>query len=74
MKGRHWDELLNRPDRVLQEFLEEKADSVRNRLAEAIGVKVSRPVCYSAERAYNVAKLLDMLIDNMPKERRMLCG
>ena len=72
MKGRHWDERLNRPDSVLHEFLEGKADSVRSRLAEATGVKVSRPVYYSAERGYNVEKLLDMVIDNMPKERRRL--
>ncbi len=72
MKGRHWDECLNRPDSFLQEFLEEKADSVRKRLAEATGVKVSRPVYYSAERGYNIGKLLDMVIDNMPKERRRL--
>ncbi len=70
MKGRHWDESLNCPDGILLEFLEDKADSVRSRLAEATGAKVSRPVYYSAERGYNVEKLLDMVIDNMPRERR----
>lgn len=72
MKGRHWDGRLNRPDSILYEFLEEKAESVQNRLVEATGTKVSRPVYYSAEREYNIEKLLDMVIDNMPKERRKL--
>ncbi|MDB8772100.1 GTPase [Ruminococcus sp. 1001136sp1] len=72
MKGRHWDENLNCPDSVLLDFLEDKANSVRSRLAEATGTRVSRPVYYSAERGYNVEKLLDMVIDNMPRERRKL--
>lgn len=74
MKGRHWDERANRPDRVLSDFLESKAESVRNRLAEATGVKIPRPVCFSAEKNYNVGKLLDMIVDNMPKERRNLAA
>lgn len=72
MKGRHWNECLNCPDGFLLEFLEEKVNSVRNRLAEATGARVSRPVYYSAERGYNIEMLLDMLIDNMPRERRRL--
>ena len=72
MKGRHWDEQLNCPNSMLHDFLEAKVDSVRSRLAEATGAKVSRPVYYSAERGYNVEKLLDMVIDNMPRERRRL--
>lgn len=72
MKGRHWDELRNQPDKVLEHFLKEKAESVQERVWEATGVRIRRPVCYSAERGYHVAELLDMIIDNMPKERRML--
>lgn len=72
MKGRHWDEKNNCPDSTLLEFLEEKAESVRSRLAEATGVKVMKPVFFSAEQGYNVNRLLDMLIDNIPKERRKL--
>ncbi|MCR5609592.1 MAG: 50S ribosome-binding GTPase [Lachnospiraceae bacterium] len=73
MKGRHWYEKHNCPDEVLMSFLEEKADSVRRRLAEATNVKVLRkPVFYSAERGYNVKNVLDMIIDNMPRERRKL--
>lgn len=72
MKGRHWNERLNCPDCVLSAFLKEKAESVRSRIKEATGVGVARPVYYSAERGYNVDKLLDMIIDNMPGERRKL--
>ena len=72
MKGRHWNECANCPDIVLRDFLDRKAESVRNRLAEATGVKVRMPVYYSAERGYNVEKFMDMIIDNMPRERRKL--
>lgn len=72
MKGRHWNDRKNCPDDALLKFLKDKAKSVQSRLAEATNVKVSMPVFYSAERNYNVEKLLDMIIDNMPKERREL--
>ena len=72
MKGRHWDEEHNCPDEILINFLEEKAYSVRRRLKEATNVEVTKPVFYSAERGYNVEKLMDMIIDNMPKGRRKL--
>lgn len=54
------------------EFLSEKAESVRNRIWEATGVRIPEPVFYSAERNYNVEKLLDAIIDSMPTERREL--
>lgn len=72
MKGRHWDERRNCPDETLMSFLEEKAASVQSRLVEATRARVKKPVFYSAERGYNVEKLLDMIVDNMPKERRKL--
>lgn len=72
MKVRHWMESANCPDAVLDDFLRQKADSVCSRIAEATGVRVRRPVCYSAEKGYNVGKFLDMIIDNMPKERRKI--
>ena len=72
MKGRHWNETWDCPDNVLHEFLEQKAASVQSRIREATGVNVVKPVYYSAERNYNVEKLLDMIIDNIPSERRQL--
>ena len=50
MKGRHWNEKRNCPDEVLKEFLNEKACYIQSRLREATGVKVPRPIYYSAER------------------------
>jgi len=70
MKGRHWDYVKNRPDEVLLQFLNDKSDSVQKRLREAIGVNVTRPVYYSAEKDYNVDRLLDAIIDGIPKTRR----
>lgn len=72
MKGRHWNDRKNCPDSTLLNFLEKKAASVCSRLLEATGVTISKPVYYSAERGYNIEKLLDMIIDNMPKTKRQL--
>lgn len=72
MKGRHWDEQNNRPDAILYDFLEEKAESVKARIKEGTGVSICRPVYYSAEKNYNIDKLMDMIIDHMPRERREL--
>ena len=72
MKGRHWNYEENRPDRILAEFLEEKAGSIKKRVMESTGVRIADPVCYSAEKNYNIEKLLDLIIDNMPTERRRI--
>lgn len=72
MKGRHWDYRNNCPDRILEEFLEQKVESIQRRIYEATGVKGARPVYYSAEKGYNIKALLDLIIDNMPNRRREL--
>lgn len=72
MKGRHWNKETNRPDKVLLDFLEKQAISIQNRVKEATGVTIRKPVYYSAEYGYNVEKLLDFIIDNMIVERRSL--
>lgn len=72
MKGRQWDEQFNCQDSVLYDFLERKANFVCSRLAKVTGARVSKTVYYSSERGYNIDKLLDMDIDNMPRERRKL--
>ena len=74
MKGRHWNKETNRPDEVLLDFLEKQAISIQNRVKEATGVTIRKPVYYSAEYGYNVEKLLDFIIDNMIVERRRLIG
>lgn len=71
MKGRHWDERNNRPDPVLQDYLEAQAESVRKRVKEATGVDVGRPVYYSAEKNYHMEELMDSVIDRIPIQRRI---
>ena len=72
MKGRHWNKETNEPDEILIEFLEKQASSIQNRVKEATGVTIRKPVYYSAEYGYNIEKLLDFIIDNMIVERRPL--
>ena len=72
MKVRHWNKETNRPDEVLVDFLERQALSIQNRVKEATGVTIRKPVYYSAEYGYNIEKLLDFIIDNMIVERRPL--
>lgn len=72
MKDRHWNKETNRPDEVLVDFLERQALSIQNRVKEATGVTIRKPVYYSAEYGYNIEKLLDFIIDNMIVERRPL--
>ena len=72
MKGRHWDYLSQRPDPVLMEFLEDQAVSIQKRVREATGITLVKPVYYSAEYGWNVDKVLDLIVDHMPRERRKL--
>ena len=72
MKGRHWDNFYNRPDNILEDFLNEQANSIQRRVREATGVNIIKPVYYSAEYSYNVNKLMDLIIDNIPVNRRDL--
>lgn len=72
LKANHWNQAWNCPDEMLRRFLEDKVTSVQERIEEATGIEVYRPVYYSAEKNYNVEKLLDMIIDNMPQGRRVL--
>ncbi|MGX2949715.1 GTPase family protein [Ursidibacter sp. B-7004-1] len=70
MKGRNWDYVLNRPQCELTDFLNEKARSVQDRIKEATGLSISKPVFYSAEKKWNVDKLMDHIIDHIPYDRR----
>ncbi len=70
MKGRHWDFENNKPMKKLKSFLEEQANSIQKRVKEATGVEIIKPIYYSAEYNYNIDKLLDLFIDNMPNRKR----
>jgi hypothetical protein len=70
MKGRHWNHEQNRPEAALAQFLDEKAESVQRRILESTGLRIRRPVCYSARAGYNVCALMDHIIDHVPTSRR----
>ncbi len=72
MKGRHWNHKNKKPNKKLKDFLEAQVDSIQKRVKEATGVNIIRPIYYSAEHSYNIDVLLDLLIDNMPREKREL--
>ena len=72
MSGRHWDFYSNTPDSALKAFLDEQAESIRRRIRETTGVNIILPVYYSAEYGYNIEKVLDLIIDHIPLERRKL--
>lgn len=72
MKGRYWDTVQQKPTQKLVSFLEEQADSIQKRVKEATGVEIIRPIYYSGEHGYNIEKLMDLIIDNMPKSKRKL--
>ncbi len=79
MKGKHWDSLNNKPDAVLTQFLDEKAESVRRRIREGTGVDIE-PVYYSAgykdgdeqRNPYNLSKLLYFIIQHTPERKRII--
>ena len=79
MKGKHWDSVNNKPDAVLTQFLDEKAESVRRRIREGTGVDIM-PVYYSAgykdgteqQAPYNLSKLLYLIIQHTPKKKRLI--
>ena len=79
MKGKYWNYAEHRPEPRLEEFLKQKAESVKNRIFEATGVSVE-PICYSAgytedgvqEPPYNLGKLLLQIVRQTPSEKRVL--
>lgn len=70
MKGRHWIEHENKPDYILQDFLEKQALSIQKRILEATEIEVSKPVYYSAENDFNIYAVLELIHDSIPMKRR----
>lgn len=70
MKGRHWDDVALKPDHHLIEFLETQAYSIKNRVREATGIEIIKPVYYSAKYGWNIQAVIDMIINHMPLKRR----
>lgn len=72
MKGRHWCNQSLKPLPLLEEFLDKKVNSIQQRVLEATGVRIKKPIYYSAEYNYNIDVLFDFIIDNMkPKKRKL---
>ena len=78
MKGRYWNHKTNMPEKKLEEFLDEKVKSVKNRVKEATNVDIE-PIYYSAgfkeedeqQPPYNLSKLLSFIINYTPKNKRV---
>ena len=78
MKGKHWNEDENKPDEILEAFLDEKAISVRNRIKEATQIDVET-IYYSAGYTdgdtqmppYNLTKLFSYILRMTPTEKRL---
>jgi uncharacterized protein len=69
MKGKGWNNQTNKPEEVLIDFLNEKVESVRRRINEGTKVDVE-PIYYSAEKFFNISKLLSFIIKHTPAEKR----
>ena len=79
MNGNHWNSETNEPDEVLSDFLEKKAESVRERINKSTELNIE-PVYYCAGyteengeqcKPYNLAKLLYYIIKSIPSEKRL---
>lgn len=79
MSGRHWNFEENKPDGKLVEFMNEKVESVRNRIYESTGVRIE-PIYYAAgfkedddeQQPYNLSKLLYYILQKTPKQKRVV--
>lgn len=79
--GREWDAERSMPDESLKAALEEKADSVRQRILDSTGIDVT-PVCYTAgyldeatgkqDKPYHIEELLRAILDKLPEEKRLV--
>ena len=78
MKGHGWDMAKNAPTPELRAFLDEKARSIHKRIMEnnfnsaQSLYSLPQPVYYSAQTGYNVDKFFDFIIENLPKQRRII--
>lgn len=77
--GRHWDYEKNEPDEVLVKFLEEKVESIKERIKTDSGLEIE-PVYYCAGYKeskgdvvypYNLSKLLYYILSAMPSHKRV---
>ena len=69
MKGEFWNKEQNKPEKELEEFLNEKVISIQNRIKEATSILIQKPIYYSAICNYNIDTFFNFIVDNLPKER-----
>ena len=70
LSGRHFDYTSKTPDSTLEDRLIKAKGSLKNRIKSSTGLIVPEPVTFSAEYNYKITKVLDLIIDNAPTERR----
>ena len=78
MKSRGWNHDKNKPEKKLVDFLEDKINSINRRIYDATGVNI-QPIYYVAgykeedemQRPYNLSKLLYLILENTPKNKRL---
>ncbi len=79
MKGRGWNFSENKPEPILEKFLNEKIESTKKRIKEATGVDVE-PICYAAGYKYgdenqspwNLSKLMLHILRHTKSEKRVI--
>ena len=72
MKGRYWNHNFCIPEQPLIDFLEEKSKTTQDRIKEATGLTINRPIYYSAEYSFNIDKIISHIKSNLPRERRII--
>ena len=78
MKGRYWNKKENCPEKELEDFLDEKVTSIKNRIKDSTGLDVE-PIYYSAgyteadvkQNPYNLSKLLYYIMKSIPKDNML---
>ncbi len=79
MKGRNWDSENHKPNDELAKFLEEKEESVKQRIKKGCNITVE-PISYAAgykeegkpqDPSYNISKLMYYIIDSIPSKKRI---
>ncbi len=72
MKGRYRNHNFCIPEQPLIDFLEEKSKTTQDRIKEATGLTINRPIYYSAEYSFNIDKIISHIKSNLPRERRII--
>ncbi|MEE1260150.1 MAG: GTPase [Paludibacteraceae bacterium] len=70
MKGRNWDSTNNCPNSILKDYLDDFAKSLQDRIYRDTNLRIPLPVYYSAEKQYNIKAFLDLIINNIPSQKR----